>query len=53
MIGVDAAVAGEVLRTEATPRRPLDGCDRVHVIASKVDADLRQAALEGRLVVVA
>ncbi len=53
MIGVDAAVAGEVLRKEATPRRPLDGCDRVHVIASKVDADLRQAALEGRLVVVA
>ena len=53
MIGVDAAVAGEVLRKEATPRRPLDGCDRVHVIASKVDTDLRQAALEGRLVVVA
>ena len=53
MIGVDAAVAGEVLRKEATPRRPLDGCDRVHVIASKVDADLRRAALEGRLVVVA
>ena len=47
MIGVDAAVAGEVLRTEATPRRPLDGCDRVHVIAAKVDADLRQAALRG------
>ena len=50
MIGVDAA-GGEVLRKEATPRRPLDGCDRVHVIV-KVDA-VRRAALEGRLVVVA
>lgn len=53
MIGVDAAVAGEVLRREATPRRPIEGCDRVHVVAARVEADLRRAALEGRLVVVA
>ena len=55
MIGVDAAVAGEVLddRVKLTPRgNRKGGLDRVRVDATRIDADLKEAALEGRVLVV-
>ena len=55
MIGVDAAVAGEVLNEHrgVTPRgHRRGGLDRVRVDAARIDGDLRAAALEGRVVVV-
>ena len=62
IVGVDCAVAGEVLRARQAcdarssgggQRRPLAGLCRVTIDGSAVDAHRRLATLEGRLLITA
>jgi len=54
MIGVDAVVAGETIRTEPTAKkwRRCERTNRVRIEASLIAQNLRDAALEGRVIVV-